>query len=322
MEDLYPHVRAAFYGQPWAIERAKFDEIHALLQLRADGRILSRLEVESVVAVRRPEVQMFALDGDNLVPVQEGPGARDRQVVAVVGIFGTMLHRATGLAETSGLASTEKIAQRVRAAAQDPGVRGIVLDVDSPGGSVFGVTELAAEIRAARDLKPVKAVFNARGGSAAYWAASAADERIASPSAEVGSIGVFYEHEDRSEENAKAGRRYTTIAYGANKAQGGPNEPLSDAARENIEKRVAEMGVTFEEDVAKNLGISRAAVHRDFGQGLMFGAAEAKKLGMIDRIGSLEDAIRRVGASGRKSGAKAEGGAPGAGTLAGLTRGD
>lgn len=303
MEDMYPLVRAAFYGQPWAIERAKFDEIHALLQLRADGRVLSREAVETVVAARRPEVQFFALDGETVVPAEGGTG---RQVVAVIGIYGTMLHRVSGLAETSGLASTEKVAQRVRAAAQDPSVRGIVLDVDSPGGSVYGVTELAAEIRAARDTKTVVAYFNARGASAAYWAASAAGERIGAPSSEVGSIGVFYEHEDRSEENAKAGRKYTTIAFGESKAQGGPNEPLSDAARENIEKRVAELGVTFEDDVAKNLDITRAKVHKEFGQGLMFGAIEAKAKGMIDRIGSMDDAVRRAGGGPRKSGARAE----------------
>jgi capsid assembly protease len=303
VEDLYPHVRAAFYGQPWAIERAKFDEIHALLQMRSDGRILSREAVEAAVAVRRPPVALYDIERGVLLAeasdgyfraADGGTVESGRPVVAVIGIYGTMLHRATGMAETSGLASTEKIAQRVRAAAQDPSVRGIVLDVDSPGGSVYGVTELAAEIRAARKQKPLKAVFNARGASAAYWAASAADELLVTASGEVGSIGVFYEHEDRSEENAKAGRRYTTIAYGENKAMGGPNQPLSDAARENIEARVREMGATFEDDVAKNRGVTRQAVHKGFGQGLMFGAADAIKRGMVDRVGTLEDGVRRA----------------------------
>lgn len=329
--DLYPMVRAAFYGQPWAIERAKFDAMHAMLQRRADGGALSAEELAAVVAVQRPELLFAVCDEEGrreeLVPValdvsgrfvaslppghyatgaelaaavkaaSEGPGfggAGGRQVVAVIGLYGTMLHRATGMTETSGLATTDKVTARVRAAAADPAVRGIVLDVDSGGGSVYGVEELAAALRAARDVKPVKASVNARAGSAAYWAAANADEVIITPSGEAGSIGVFYEHEDRSAANEKEGRRYTTIAYGQNKAQAGPNAPLSEEAAAAIEKRVGEYGAQFERDVAKGRGVTVSAVQKRFGQGLVFGAKESIERGLADRVGTLDDAVARA----------------------------
>jgi signal peptide peptidase SppA len=217
--------------------------------------------------------------------------------VAVVGFYGTIVHRASMFTNSSGLTSAEAVGARVRAAAADPGVRAIVLDVDSPGGTVTGMTELAAEIRAARAVKPVAAVANAQAASAAYWAFAQASpgHGYVTPSGRVGSVGVFVEHEDRSEANAREGRKFTTIAYGQHKALGGPNEPLSEAAREELEKTVAEYGRQFEADVAKGRGVSVETVRKEFGQGLSFVAREALERGMVDAVATLDEVVRKMG---------------------------
>ena len=88
---------------------------------------------------------------------------------------------------------------------REPSISAIVLDVDSPGGSVFGVEELATEIRAARGTKPVVAVANSMAASAAYWIASQADELVITPGGMVGSIGVLTAHEDISKAQEMAG---------------------------------------------------------------------------------------------------------------------
>ncbi len=301
----YRRILSYLYGQPWALERSKFDEIEAILLARAAGERLSDDEIRARIGQgQRPPLALWDCEAEAFVAADTltAPSAT-RQVVAVVGIYGVITHRASMFTQSSGLTTAEAITSRVKAAAADPGVRSIVLDVDSPGGSVFGIQEAAAEIRAARALKPIKGIANARAGSAGYWLLAQADEVFVTPSGDVGSVGIFFEHEDRSEANAKLGIKVTTIAYGKNKTMGSPNEPLSDEARADLEKRVAAYGRAFEEDVAKGRGLTAAAVRKDFGQGLMFGAADAVERGLVDKIATMDEVIRRAAGRGKASAA-------------------
>lgn len=314
----YRHVVAEFFGQVWALHRAKFDEIKAVLQARASGVRLSDEEIRARVGSPRhaadhgifdpeadaifwahPDGDFRAADGRQAAAPARG------QVVAVVGIYGTIIPRASLMAESSGLASTERIAARVRAAVNDPAVSGIVLDIDSPGGAVLGAQELAAEIRAARKIKPVEAVANYQALSLAYWYASQASRLTASPSAQLGSIGVFAEHADISKALEAEGVNVTLISYGKNKTLGNPYEPLSDDARAELEKHVEEFGRAFESDVAKGRGVPVADVRAKFGQGLMFGAEEAVAVGLADEVGTLEDTLRRMSSRRREPAAAA-----------------
>src|SRR4029453_14892345 len=114
---------------------------------------------------------------------------------------------------------------------KDPAVKGVVLDVDSPGGSVYGVRELADEIRAARGQKPVEAVANAFMASAAYYIGSAAEKVWVTPSGSAGSIGVYDAHVDLSKFTETMGEKWTFVSYGDNKLLGNPFEPLSEEAQ-------------------------------------------------------------------------------------------
>lgn len=298
----YRRVLSYFYGQPWALAREKFDEIEALLLARANGERLSEEEIRARIGQgQRPPLALWDVEA---AAFAEPGGAGGRQVVAVVGVYGVITHRAGMFTQTSGLASAEDLARRVRSAAADPSVRSIVLDVDSPGGSVYGLQEAAAEIRAARDLKPVKGVANAQANSAAYWLLAQAGEVFVTPSGLVGSVGVFVEHEDRSAANAAAGIKVTTVAYGKNKALGSPNAPLTEEALAELEKRVAEYGHAFEADVAKGRSVdgrrvSAEKVRKDFGQGLTFGAAEAVDRGLADGIATLDEVLQRASGRGK-----------------------
>lgn len=296
----YRRVLSYFYGQPWALERAKWDEIESILLARAVGERLSDDEVRARIGQgQRPPLALWDVEAEAFMEADTIGTPQNRQVVAVVGIYGVITHRAGMFTQTSGLAAAEDIGRRVRAAASDAAVRSIVLDVDSPGGSVYGIQEAAAEIRAARALKPVRGVANARAGSAAYWLLAQADDVGVTPSGEVGSIGVIVEHADTSALNEKLGVKITTITHGKNKALGSPNEPLSDEARADLERRVAAYGRAFEEDVAKGRGVAAAKVRKDFGQGLVFGAPEAVERGLADRVATLEQMIQRAAGRGK-----------------------
>jgi signal peptide peptidase SppA len=195
----------------------------------------------------------------------------------------------------------------------DTNVSAIVIDCDSPGGNVQGTPELAKRIFDARGKgKKIIAVCNGTMASAAFWICSAADEVVCTPSGEVGSIGVFMVHLDESGLNEQLGLSYTMISAGEFKTEGNPFQPLSEAARAHFQQGVDEMYDMFVRAVATHREVSTKVVLKDYGQGRVLSATQAKAAGMIDRIATLEETLRRLGAtdvglSGRPRGARAEG---------------
>jgi signal peptide peptidase SppA len=179
--------------------------------------------------------------------------------------------------------------QRARDANDDDSVAQILLDIDSPGGSVYGVQELAAEIAASR--KPVVAIANSLAASAAYWLGSAASEFHVTPGGEVGSIGVWMAHEDWSKAVADAGVNVTLIAAGQYKVEGNPYEPLSADARKFLQSRVDDYYQTFTRAVAKGRKVGVDAVRGGMGQGRVLGADQAKAEGMVDSIATFDQVV-------------------------------
>jgi len=198
--------------------------------------------------------------------------------------------------------STQRITANFRAAMADPAVSAIVLDVDSPGGSVFGVDELAGEIYKARGVKPIVAVADYLAASAGYYLASAADELMVAPTGEVGSIGVFAMHADFSRALDQDGVTVNLISAGKFKTEGSPYAPLGEEARAAMQGRVNDYYGLFTKAVARQRGVTVADVRDGFGQGRVVGAAEAVGLGMADSIGTLEDAIARAAKLARSGG--------------------
>lgn len=276
----YIHILRAAAQTPWAILPEKAEQIMAFLAFKAHGGELSAEDIAAVTAgTPRPRATT--------------PGS-----VAVLPVFGMIAHRAhmvEGISSPGGT-STEKFTQLFRSAVNDPNVKAIVLDVDSPGGTVEGVEELASEIYAAREQKKVIAVANAMAASAAYWIASAASELVVTPSGSVGSIGVIAIHEDISKALEAEGVKLTMIRAGAHKFEGNPYEPLSEEARGAIQTDVNAYYSKFAKTVARNRNVSLQAVTDGFGQGRMVLAADAVKEGMADRVATLDQVLAKLGA--------------------------
>lgn len=278
----YDRILRAVCAIPWAIEESKLDEILAFLELKASAATSDN----DLAAMRAAYADTVARST-----------AQSAGTVAVLPIIGTISHRTTMISAYSGGLSTDKFAAQFRAAVNDPNVKAIVFDVDSPGGTVDGVTELAAEIFKARGSKPIIAVANTLAASAAYWLACQADEVVVSPSAKVGSIGVFMVHTDASQAYEKAGVKHTLIKFGANKAQANDFTPLSDEAAADLQAMVDDTGAQFVADVARGRGVKGSEVTARFGQGRVFGAKEAVKLGMADRVATIEQVLAKYGVS-------------------------
>ncbi|MGO1069655.1 S49 family peptidase [Lysobacter sp. CA199] len=267
-----PHLAARVFNTPLLIQRAKLDVI---------------------VSVLAPK-----FDLQTLPPPQMGPPSSaalrlaDERGIAVLPIHGTLVQRTGGLDALSGLTSYQSITRRLDAALADDAVRGIVLDVDSPGGEAAGVFDLADRLRAARSHKPIWAVANDAAFSAAYALASAADRVFVTRTAGVGSIGVIALHVDQSLRDASAGLSYTPILAGARKNDGNPHEPLSPEARASIQTEVNRLYELFTLTVAEHRGLSPDAVRKT--EAALYFGQDAIDAGLADHVGTLSDAVQQM----------------------------
>lgn len=266
-----------FAETPWALQINTLQALDSLLA-RASDRDLDGAEFRAAAGSR--ERAPYAAAGD-------------KGNVAVIPVSGVVAHRANMVGDICGPTgtSTEMLDAAIRAAAADPAVRSIVLDVNSPGGSVFGVQELADTIFQARAQKPIAAVANAVAASAAYWIASAAHEIYVIPSGEVGSIGVFGKHVDTSKADEAAGKVTTVISAGKYKAEG--EGALTDDARAHMQARVDAYYSQFVRSVARNRGVSVESVRGGYGEGRSLGAQAALAAGLVDGISTLSDVITK-----------------------------
>ena len=177
-----------------------------------------------------------------------------------------------------------------------------MIDIDSPGGNVDGVDELATEIFKARSQKPIVAVANSMAASAAFWIASAASEVVVIPSGLVGSIGIVAIHHDVSKQAENEGVKTTLISAGRFKTEGNSFEPLGDEAREAIQKLADGFMGMFVKAVARNRDVPISEVRNGFGEGRLVSAKDALRLGMVDRIGTMDETLKRL--NGNRSGTK------------------
>ncbi|MCC6378531.1 MAG: S49 family peptidase [Burkholderiales bacterium] len=274
----HPRLAERLYNEPLLLLPEKAEVIERVFAAYQAGD-------EAKLPKWEPEREHAAL----LVPARrtEAGYSLTAHGVAIVPMMGSLVQRAGGLDAMSGLTGYNRVTAMLDAAMRDPLVRGVVLDVDSPGGEVAGAFELASFI--ANAPKPVYAVANELAASAAYLIASAATEIYLPSTAQVGSVGVVLLHQDRSEVIAKSGVRYTPIFAGAKKIDGSSLTPLSEGARLDLQARVDDVHEQFIAAVAERRGIKPKAV-RDTEAG-MLSASRAVAEGFADKVGTLTDAI-------------------------------
>lgn len=170
-------------------------------------------------------------------------------------------------------------------------VKTIILEIDSSGGSVYGVQELADAVYQARHKKRVVAIANSVASSGAYWIGSQAGEFYVTPSGEAGGIGVYAMHTDHSKALANDGVKMTLISAGDHKTEGNPFEPLGKQGRRFLQSSVDTVYRRFVTTVARGRGKPVKAVTQGMGQGRTVGAQDAVKLGMADGVKSFDELL-------------------------------
>lgn len=205
--------------------------------------------------------------------------------VAEIQIRGGITKHPTFRSGTSALQTR----QALREAAQDPDVGAILLHIDSPGGQVAGVGDLADDIARINEEKPVFAYIEDLGASAGYWIASQADQVFASRHAEIGSIGVFAQVFDISEALEEFGVRPVIAKTGERKGDFAPGVEIDEDMEAELQRQVEMVFELFVDAVARGRGLTEARV-RDIADGRVHLAEKAERMGLIDKVTTIDDA--------------------------------
>lgn len=218
-------------------------------------------------------------DGKVRVTVENG--------VAVVDMIGTITKYGSSLAAFPG---TLEMRRMLRALAQDEAVDAVLLRIDSPGGSIAGVDDLARDVAHLAMQKPTTAFIEDMGASAAYYFASQATTVVANPSAIVGSIGVYAVIADFSKAAAEDGIKVHVIRSVEMKGKGVPGTEVTDEQLADFQREVDAFHELFVAAVARGRNLPLAQV-RAFADGRVHIGQAAVELGLIDGVMGLEEAL-------------------------------
>lgn len=283
------HFLAFCLSTPWAMLPERMQAYASVLARRYGDKASYRADVESEMTPG--------------VDVNAGPrGGSGRQgAIAVIPVHGTIVQRASQISMCEGGTSTQQISQALQSALADETVSSILLDIDSPGGSVFGVSELADEIIAARKKKPVCAIANSMAASAAYWIGCSASEFYMTPGGQVGSIGVWTAHEDWSKALEQEGVKVTLISAGKYKVEGHPYGPIDAEALAFQQAGVDDYYGAFTKAVARGRNVPIDSVRNGMGQGRVLGADAAVAEKMVDGAMTFDQVVKHLATSAKPS---------------------
>ena len=257
----FTHIAARAYNQPLLLNPAYAGFLFSYLNSRvgfssmvtASGENLDKDGMAKLAGSYKPRSMVQPVENDAAsyyYAVTDG--------VAVLSIDGSLMHKSGYIGSNSGATGYDGIAAQIDSANANPNVRGILLDINSPGGEVSGCQALADKIKASG--KPVWAIANEQAASAAYWIASSASRLMITDTAEVGSIGVLTAHVDYSKSLEADGYKVTLIYAGAHKVDGNPYEVLPEAVRADFQVQIDALREKFAGAVAANRGKTVGAV--------------------------------------------------------------
>lgn len=288
---LHARIAARAFNTPLLVEPSKAMAFLSGLGPRVLGRRVALTEgseahdaSEAILPARasiltHDMAESFRQHGETPFPVVDG--------VAVIEISGVLIHRGGWIGESSGQTSYEGIAAQIEAAASDPSVRRVALEIDSFGGEVAGVFDLADRIRALRREKPVWAFVAEHAFSAGYALASQADRILLPRTGAVGSIGVVVMHADLSGQLDQDGVRVTLVHAGSHKVDGNPYAPLPEDVRGDIQREIDVLRLLFAETVAAGRGSHLSKENAMATEAAAYRGADAVAAGLADAVTDL-----------------------------------
>lgn len=184
--------------------------------------------------------------------------------------------------------SSDTLIGFIKSADKNDKIKGVIIEINSPGGSVVASKEVADAVRNIK--KPTVALIKEVGASGAYWVASAADIIVADPMSVTGSIGVLGSYLEFSKLFETYGIEYRSVTAGKYKDTGSPYKNLTDDERQLLQSKLDMIYDFFVTDVAKNRNMSKEKMFK-IADGSVYLGIEAKENGLVDYLGSKETAI-------------------------------
>jgi signal peptide peptidase SppA len=271
-------VRAWLAGHVWALDIGRL-EVYAPQALERWAAVLDagdpagRAIAATVLRARGLELED-----------EDGGGTRIVGATAIVPVLGFLSARPSLSSLFFNGTAMSDLRRTAAALKTNPRVRDVYLEIDSPGGSVYGVHETWLALRALDAVKPVTALVTGLAASAGYWLASAARRILITPSGDAGSIGVYGVHEDRTQFFAAKGIVHTVVAAGAYKAETLDVVPLTDPAKARLQRLVDAKYAQFIGDVAAGRRTTADAVRTGYGEGGVLCADDALAARLVDGI--------------------------------------
>jgi signal peptide peptidase SppA len=258
---------AARHLVPWA---ARPEFIAAAVQAWKAGQLLAGKAVVSA-------------DGERILYTVDDYG------IATLNISGAMMRGRSKFGGTSTLDARKA----VRLMKADADVKGVMLAISSPGGTVAGNDEFASDLRALGKVKPMHAYAEGEMCSAAYWCGIQASRVTASRTTDVGSIGVIAQVWDTSGQFEKDGIKVHVIATGEDKGAFADGVPVTEANLDYARELVADTFKTFKAEVMSRRNMT-AEQFKAVSSGRVWLAPQAKDLGLIDAVATMDQAYNAL----------------------------
>ncbi len=280
------------YNSMWAILTSQLDSVYHMYE--------RQLEYYS----KRPEANPEKPEGADLVALESGsildtiPASFDvKNGVGILPIEGMIIPKSDFFSLFfGGFAALDILTRDISEMIEREDIHTIVLDIDSPGGSAFGVQQFANLIFEARGKKPIIAVTSGMMASAAMWIGAAAHKvYITGDVTVVGSIGTVTSHTDISGFREKMGVKTTEITAGKFKRVPSMFEPLNDEGRAVLQGQVDHANKAFIKDIATFRGVTISVVNNKMADGRTFIGTQAIKIGLIDGKLSMDEIMESVG---------------------------
>ena len=235
-------------------------------------------------------------------PIWEAQGT-----TAVVSVHGPLINGEAGFMSLFGVVGYGDIRAALAEAVADKNIKNILLDINSGGGQVSGVSDLAAFIRQVDSVKPVYTFSDGVIASAAYWLGTSARSITISDTTIAGSVGVLQVHSERSKQLEMDGVKATIVRSGKYKALANSIEPLSDLAKAEMQSQVDDMYQAFIAHVADMRGVPLAKADETMGQGREFLGKRALDAGLVDKVGNYDSVVLALTDKNSKPVAKGRG---------------
>lgn len=268
------HILTELYCEPWAIMPRVHEQICDIVKSHIDG------------TAHDGRIKAFVVENEPTKPDNFQVVDGNIAVIPIVGVIGK---RISSLEKSSGITDIDEISKMVTDAVNDETIEGIMYDINSPGGMIAGVPEAAKIMSNASRVKPSVAYVDQLMASAALWLGVSARSIYASESAKIGSVGTYVAFLDSSKKFDTDGMKAVIIKSGKFKGMGMEGTSLTDEETALLQEMVDKTRAWFVAHILAHRSVPDSAM-----QGQAFFADDARRVGMVDMVGTQQDAVNEL----------------------------